>query len=211
MPPTAFASPTTIVLDLGSVSPTSSALREVIVPLGQSMKGGTYGPMRLVIAVRDEATSELIDLLAKHYDLPIFLAKSTSVNDVASARPGGTLTTTEHETLVELMRSGGWSTVSSLSSQFGLENSATTNRLVGLERKGYLFRIARNRRSGDYFVDPRVDMQELPMEELTRPPFREALLNRGITFDPYDRSPITLEGDEAKRAEEILSRRPSNK
>lgn len=207
LPPTVFRSPTTIVLDLGSVAPTASALREVVVPLGQRVKGGTYGQVRLVIAVRDQAVAEIIDLLAQRYDLPIFLAESPRAEDVTSARPAGSLTPAEHETLSELIQSGGWSTVSALSSRFGLESTATTNRLVGLERKGYLYRIPRGRRAGDVFVDPRIDTRSIPIDELETPALRAALLDQDVSVDPYDRSPVVLEGKAAQHAAEIVKRR----
>jgi len=207
LPPTAFQSPTTVVVDLEGVSPTASALREVVVPLGQRIKGGTYGQVRLVIAVKDDAVAEIIDLLALHYELPLFLARSSSSEDVNRARPAGSLTNTERGTLNELIHAGGWSTVSAMSARIGLEIPAAANRLVGLERKGYLYRMARNRRAGDIFVDPRADMQSLPFDEIGMPSLRSALIERGVAVDPYDRTPIDLEGEAAERAADIIQRR----
>ena len=47
-------------------------------------------------------------------------------------------------------------------------------------------------------------------DEEYRPELRETLLRMGITFDPYDRTPVVLDGEAAQRAEEILSRRNSD-
>jgi hypothetical protein len=207
LPPTAFQSPTTVVIDLEGVSPTASALREVVVPLGQRIKGGTYGQVRLVIAARDEGVAEIIDLLALNYELPLFIARSIASEDVTRARPAGNLTSTERGTLNDLIGAGGWSTVSAMSARIGLESSAATNRLVGLERKGYLYRMARNRRAGDIFVDPRADMQTLPFDEIGNASLRSVLIDHGVTVDPYDRTPVDLESDAAERAAEIIQRR----
>lgn len=210
LPPSALSGPTTIVLDLGGVRPTPRALRELIVPLGQRIRGGVYGDMKLVVAAADEADAEVIDLLADRYDFPLFLARSSRPEDVEDARPAGDLTGADVETLEVLRDAGGGATVAALAGVFGLGATALNNRLLNLDRKGYVYRLRRSKRSGDLYVDPRVDSGELfkhggGSEDV--PPARSALLAAGIRSNPYDRSRLILEGDAAERAAEILRRR----
>jgi DNA-binding transcriptional ArsR family regulator len=210
LPPSAFPTPTTIVLDLGGTRPTAGVLRELIVSLGQRIRGGVYGDARLVIAAPAEADLEIINLLAQQYDFPLFLAASSRVEDVEEARPAGTLTTAEMETLDDLRSTGGSLTASALSSAVGIGVTAMSNRLSNLERNGYLYRVKRGGRTGDLYVDPRVDPSPLIMSGAASEdvqPMRSALLAAGIDGDPYDRSRLVLEGEAAERAAEILRRR----
>jgi DNA-binding MarR family transcriptional regulator len=207
-PPSAFAGPTTIVLDLGVTRLTSRALHELVVTMGQRLRGGIYGEMRLVIATADDADAEIIDLLAQQYDFPLFIARSSRGEDVEEARPAGALTGTELETL-DMLRSIGSVTGAGLAGAAGLNVTAASNRLANLERKGYVYRFKRNRRSGDVYVDPRSDSNELLQNwaSIDVAPRRAALLAAGIHSDPYDRTPLVFEGEAAERAAEILRRR----
>jgi hypothetical protein len=198
LPPTAVEGLTTIVLDLSGMDPTTAALREIIVPLGQRLRGGVYGTMKLIVATPNEAIAEFVGLLAGAHGFPIYLAASSSGDDVARARPAGGLTETEQQTLHELWDSGGWATVADLAGRFGIETTAVNNRLTNLDRKGYIHRYRRPRRYGDIYLDPRAPV-----------PTRDALRAHGITTDPYDRSPLRLDGQAAARAAEILKRRAS--
>lgn len=206
-PPTEFPGPTTAVLDLAGITPTVAALRELVVPLGQRLRGGVLGEVRLVIATPDRAVAEIVSLLAREHELPLFLATSSSPADVARGEPAGDLTRTELDTLEELGSLGGGTTVASLAEAFNIEPTAAHNRLVNLTRKGYVYRLHRGRRRGDLFMDPRSTMtwDWLDLEEPA--PMRAALTDAGIDSDPYDRSPVRLEGDAADRAVEILRRR----
>jgi hypothetical protein len=210
LPPSALPGPTTIVLDLADLRPTPRALKELIVPLGQRMRGGVYGDMKLVVAGAGEADEEVINLLAEKYDFPLFLARTSSSEDVEAARPAGDLTSSEVETLDKLRDAGGGATVAGLAGVFGLGATAVNNRLLNLERKGYVYRLRRSKRSGDLYIDPRADAGEMLMvgggaEDV--PTIRSALLASGIRSDPYDRSRLVLEGEAAERAAEILRRR----
>jgi hypothetical protein len=207
-PPTAMESgPTTFVVDLTGVQLTTGALRELIVPLGQRLRGGVFGDVRVVVATHDTDDAEIIGLLARQHELPLFVSVSASPDDVARARPVGAITATDVETLDELGRIGGSATVSVLANAFGIEPTAANNRLVGLARKGYVYRFERDRRKGDLFFDPRrtFGANWPDPDEATAP--REALLNAGITTDPYDTTPLRLDGDAAERAAAILKRR----
>lgn len=209
LPPTAFGSPNTAVLDLRGKLLSPSALREMVVTLGQRLRGGTYGELRLVLVSSDDATRELIALLADKYDLPVFIASSTDSEDVESAAPVGKLTPADLETLAELRGAGWSSTVSALASHIGIEPTAANNRLVNLEKKGYVYRLHRGRREGDLFVDPRSPM-DAPFvgfdDDNDVPPLATALRKHGIRSNPHDRSRLTLEGEAAERAAEILRR-----
>jgi DNA-binding MarR family transcriptional regulator len=209
IPPSAASAPTTLVLDLSGVQPTSAALREVVVTLGQRLRGGVLGDFKVVIATSDAAIAEMIELLAREHELPLFLADSPADADVREARAVGPLTQVELETLNELHAIGGGATVAALAGAIGMKASAINNRLSSLERKGYLYRIQRDRRRGDFFVDPRVSDSDVTLDAVYRrdvSPRKMALLEHGIRSDPYDRSKLVLHGEAAERAAEILRR-----
>jgi hypothetical protein len=206
LPPTALEGLTTVVLDLGGMTPTPGPLRELVVTLGQRMKGGVYGEMKLIVATGDPAVAEMVDLLAGAYGLSLYLAKSSEEEDVRNAKPAGDLTETERQTLAGLSELGGRATVASFAGHAGIEHTAVNNRFSNLERKGYIHRQKRARRSGDVYFDPR----QGPEDRLATPT-REVLREHGVVADPYDRSPLQLEGEAAERAAEILKNRRSNK
>jgi hypothetical protein len=206
LPPTAFSFPWTAVLDLRDTILTPSALRELIVPIGQRLRGGVYGELRLVVATEDDAVAEFVGLLAREHELPLFVARSSAAEDVALARPVGDLTAAERDTLQQLHGLGGVASVAWFAQVAGMEPSAATNRLVNLHRKGYVHRLPRNRRQGDLFFDPRASTDVIPVAEPS-PMMREALQAQGIDSDPYDTSRVVLEGESAQRAAEILKRR----
>jgi DNA-binding Lrp family transcriptional regulator len=156
----------------------------------------------LIVATPDKAVAEVVDLLASAYGLSLYLANSSSSEDVRRARPAGDLTETEKQTLAALAEAGGRATVAALSDRVGIEPTALNNRLAKLDSKGYVYRYRRPRSVGDIYLDPRVRTES---EGAT--PSREALRAHGIETDPYDRSPLMLEGEAAERAAEIFRRR----
>ena len=123
--------------------------------------------------------------------------------------PAGDLTRADFETLEELGSSGSVTTVSSLAGAFGLQPTAANNRLVNVERKGFVLRVRRGRDEGDLFVDPRVPF----MTTLTSTrgsesvPMRQALHDAGISSVPYSHPPREVEGEDAERIAEILRKR----
>lgn len=139
-----------INLEGGFFSP--SALIEMIVPLGQAMRGGTYGSAALVVVTSDEGTIEFIEALAERHELPIFLSQSPET-PLAEARPVGALTPAEVQTYSLIRKAGGQVTSSRVADLAGIEVNAAVNRLSTLAKKGYLHRITRPRREGDAFVD----------------------------------------------------------
>jgi hypothetical protein len=209
LPPTAGISQT-IVFDISGVQPVPAALREIVLTLGQRLRGNVYGDVRLVIAAEDPSVAEMVRLLGKEYDLPIFVARSSRPDDVERAEPVGDLTAGERDTLEELRGVGGGATVAALAGAVGLAPSAANNRLTNLERKGYVYRVKRARNSGDIYLDPRAGAEDVLFGSIgaaEAPPLRSALLAAGIRSNPYDRSRIDLSGEAAKRAAEILRRR----
>lgn len=205
VPATVFPLGTVLVLDLSGKRFSPASLRELVVPLGQRLRGGMYGDLRLVLVTDDLATREFLELLARRYELPLFAA--TSIDDVDHADPLGELTASEARTLNEIADAGWQVTVSGLARLVGIEPTAANNRLVNLERKGYVYRFTRHRRQGDLFVDPRVPRTVMFEVDREAPPMTAALARAGIATNPYDTRPLRLEGEAAEHAAEILRRR----
>jgi DNA-binding CsgD family transcriptional regulator len=206
LPPTELQGQTTIVLDLGVATLTPGPLRELIVPLGQRIKGGVYGNARLIIATTDLALAELIGLLADTYELPLYIAKSSEERHVSEAMPAGSLTPTERDTLATVIALGGRTTAVSLAEQIGIEPTAVNNRLANIYRKGYLYRYERPRRMGDVYIDPRMTPEAAQMD-----PHADTSRGHEAETDPYGRSPLRLEGDAARRAAELVETRTGRK
>ena len=209
IPATAFKRPTTLVLDLNGLLLAPSALKELVVTLGQRVRAGMYGDARIVVAASDIAIQEMGALLARKYQIPLYLAMSSAAEDVLQAIPAGDLTEADVETLEEVRASGSVITVSALAGALGLQATAANNRLVNVDRKGFVLRVRRGRDEGDLFVDPRVAfMTPLTSSRIGEvPPMRSALLDAGIQSDPYSHPPRDVEGDAADRLAEILRRR----
>jgi hypothetical protein len=192
------------ILDLSGKLFSPASLRHLVVPLGQQLRGGTFGDMKVVIVSADPALLEQVAFLAREHQLPIFIATSRDPAAVEKAIPAGDLTPSESETLNYVRDLGGMTTVARLADAMNLETNAATNRLVNVDRKGYLYRIKRNRQLGDLFVDPRTRRQALVGGDLER--------DTGVTTkipgdeDEYNRSALDVQG-QAKRAQEIIRRR----
>lgn len=200
LPPTARQERTTLVLDLSGKLLSPASLREWIVPLGQRVRGGLYGDVRLVITTPDEATQELIALLAEKYKLGLFLASSPDPRDVDDARPIGVLTTAESETLRWLRDAGGALTASQLAALTELEPSAATNRLVNLERRGLVFRLRRDGERADTFVDPRRAPEAVTAAAWT-------FGHRESSVGDWSGTRTRLQGAAAERAAELVRQR----
>jgi len=151
--PSGVTQPTALVVNLEGRFPTPAVLVELILPLAQAAKAGTYGPVALVVCTQDDAVRTLLRALAQAQGLPIFLARSPG--ELHDAEPAGSLTPTEKETLEVLRQLGGRTTVSTFAQATSLEPNAATNRLVNVVNKGFVQRVDRPRRQGQLFVDPR--------------------------------------------------------
>jgi hypothetical protein len=132
------------------------AIQDMILPVAQSLRSGVYGPAVLIIITSDEATVEYLEALAERYELALFVLPPST--PLRHARPVGTLTKTDAETLDLLVGHGGQVTSSQLAGLAGIELNAAHNRLRGLAHQGYVYRVERARREGegDVFIDPRV-------------------------------------------------------
>ncbi|MGH9511438.1 MAG: hypothetical protein ACRD2U_04810 [Terriglobales bacterium] len=128
------------------------ALKEMLVPLGQAVRNGTYGSAALVVVSSDEGIVEFLEALAENHELPIFLSASPNA-PLSQARPIGSLTTAEMQTYGLIRSAGGEVTSSGVADLAGIEVNAAVNRLSALARKGYVHRVSRPRREGDTFVD----------------------------------------------------------
>lgn len=145
--------PKVLVLDLAGITFTPSTLQELILPLAQRIRGGEYGMVCLVISTIDAGVSDFIRYMAQAHQLPLYLSHSPF--DLRDGTPVGALTRTEISTLNTINVLGGQVTASSLAAKEGIKPSAAANRLVNLDREGYLVRQPRWRREGDLYIEPR--------------------------------------------------------
>ena len=146
-------SPQVLVLDLGGSAYTPLGLQELIIPLAQRIRGGEYGTVRLVISTSNPGVGDSIRYMAQAHQLPLYLSPSSS--NLWEGYPVGGLTETERGTLDTVISFGGRVTASSLAAIESIRPSAATNRLVKLDRDGYLVRQPRGRREGDIYFEPR--------------------------------------------------------
>ena len=145
--------PRVVVLDLDGIMFTPSALQEFILPLAQRIRGGEHGRVRLVIAASEPGVRDFVRYMAQAHGLAIYL--SDSPFELGNAMPVGALTETERVTLDAIGVLGGRVTASKLAETEAIKPSAAANRLVNLDREGYLLRQPRGRREGDLYVEPR--------------------------------------------------------
>ena len=148
-----YDGPQILVLDLAGIAFTPSALQEIVLPLAQRIRGGEYGNVRLVVSTTDPGVGDFIRYMAQAHQLPLYLSESPF--DLREGTPLGALTSTKKSTLNTINLLGGQVTASSLAAVEGIRPSAATNRLVNLDREGYLIRQPRGRREGDLYVEPR--------------------------------------------------------
>ena len=148
-----FDGPQVLALDLAGSAFTPSALQELILPLAQRIRGGEYGTVRLIISTSDPGVRDSIRYMAQAHQLPLYLSPSSS--RLWEGTPVGDLTKTARDTLDTVIALGGRVTASRLAATEGIGPSAATNRLVNLDREGYLVRQGRGRREGDIYIEPR--------------------------------------------------------
>src|SRR5688572_19303966 len=71
VPATELSRPPIALLDLSGKLMSPASIRELVVPLGQPIRGGEYGQLRLVVATADPATREILALLSREYEIPL--------------------------------------------------------------------------------------------------------------------------------------------
>jgi len=153
MPPGRHHGPMVGVLHLGGLRPTPGVLQDAIVTIGEDVRAGRYGSFTFVVSTEDAATKQVISDIATSKNLAIFV--SSSPTDFEHAEPVGDLTAKERETMTFVMSGGGTVTSATFGRQLGIEQTTAGNRLVALQRKGFLQRIERPHPDGDLFIDPR--------------------------------------------------------
>ena len=153
MPPYRRHGPMLGVVHIGAVRPTPAVLRNMIVTVGEDVKAGRYGDFSLFICSEDEDTRSVIGDIAASNNVAMFVCSSYS--DLEHAEPVGLLTANDRETLRLVSKAGGTVTALGLADEVGIEKTAAGNRLVSLQKKGYLQRVERPHPAGNLFVDPR--------------------------------------------------------
>ena len=145
--------PKVLVLDLAGAALTPSAIQELVLPLAQRIQGGEYGTVRLIVSATDAGVRDFIEYMAHVHQLPVYVCRSPL--DFRQGAPAGILTQTECGTLNGIFELGGRVTASQLAEAESIKPNAAKNRLVNLDRAGYLIRQQRSRREGDIYFEPR--------------------------------------------------------
>ena len=141
------------VLQMGAARPTPGVLRNLVVTVGEDVRAGRYGSFSFFICSEDEDTRCVIGDVAGSRNIAVFVCSSSA--DLKDAEPAGVLTAKDRETLRLVSQAGGTVTASSLAEQVSIEKTAAGNRLVSLQKKGYLQRVEQPHPAGDLFIDPR--------------------------------------------------------
>jgi hypothetical protein len=141
------------ILDLAKLRPTPVVIRDVIVSIGEDVRAGRYGNFTFVVSSEDDATRSVLTDIASAQNLAMFVSSSPA--HLEQAEPVGDLTVSDRETLRLVLNAGGTVTAAELAEQLGIEQTTAGNRLVALNKKGYLLRVERPHPVGDQFFDVR--------------------------------------------------------
>jgi len=145
--------PMLVVIDLDATYPTARVLQRLVVNLGEDVMAGRYGSCSLVFCSQDEDTRNVIYDIAESQSVAIFLC--STYEDVRYADPVGDLTPSDLETLDFVFNEGGTVNAQDLANRDGIEQTTAGNRLISLQKKGYVLRIEQPHPAGDFFIDPR--------------------------------------------------------
>ena len=141
------------ILDLSKLRPTTVVLRDVIVSIGEDVRAGRYGNFTFVVSSEDDATRSIVADIASAKEVAMFV--SSSQTRLELAEPVVDLTANDRETLRLVLKAGGTVTAAELAEELGIEQTTAGNRLIGLNKKGYLQRQERPHPIGDQFLDAR--------------------------------------------------------
>src|SRR5215218_6256750 len=72
-PPTATGRERIFMINLEGAFFSPGALKEMILPLGQAIRSGAYGPPALVVISSDDGVVDFLEALAQRYDLSLFI------------------------------------------------------------------------------------------------------------------------------------------
>src|SRR5688572_14344164 len=75
-PPTASDRQRVFCINLDGAFLSAGALMEMVLPLGQALRGGAYGPAVLVVVSSDAGTVGFLEALAEKHELPLFIRPS---------------------------------------------------------------------------------------------------------------------------------------
>ena len=153
MPPHRRHGPMLGFLQFGALHPTPAVLRNMVIPVGEDVKAGRYGDFSLFVCSEDKDTRRVVGDIATSQNIAMFVCTSSS--ELADAEPVGMLTANDAETLELVAETGGTVSAESLAAHIGIRKTAAGNRLVSLQKKGYLQRVKRPHPAADLFVDPR--------------------------------------------------------
>ena len=182
MPPGRKHAPMLGVVHMGAVRPTPPVLRNVVITVAEDVKAGRYGDCSLFVCSQDEDTRSVIGDLALSQNVAMFLCSTYA--DLKYAEPVGGLTAKEHETLRLVSNAGGTVNALGLAKQIGIEQTAAGNRLVSLQKKGFVQRVERPHPAGDLFVDPRSVVPENSTADCA--PGRRALAPNRTTVEAIE-------------------------
>ena len=163
------------VIYMDAIRPTPAVLRNAVVSVAEDIKAGRYGSCSLFVCSQDEDTRSVIGDIAASQDVAVFLC--STYENLEYAEPVGALTIKDHETLDLVFEAGGTVNARSFAERVGIEKTAAGNRLVSLQKKGFVQRVERPHPAGDLFVDPRSFVHG-PSEALPAPDRRELVPNR---------------------------------
>lgn len=153
MPPDRRHGPMIGILDLSKLRPTPVVLRDVIVGIGEDVQAGRYGDFTFVVSSEDDATRTVVADLATANQVAMFVTPSPARLEMAE--PVGDLTAKDKETLELVLKTGGTLTAAQLAETLGIEQTTAGNRLISLNKKGFLQRRERPHPTGDQFMDAR--------------------------------------------------------
>jgi hypothetical protein len=143
------------VLNLEGTALSAEALYELIVPLGERLRAGSYGQSALFVASDSSQMRSVLEAMAVQHGFPLFLLDSLE-SSLRDATPVGPVTETDRAVLDYTMSAGGIATSAHLSSAQNITLAAASNRLADSSQRGYLAKLERPRKQGNQFIDPRV-------------------------------------------------------
>jgi hypothetical protein len=147
-PTTDRSRPQSWVINLEGSLLSSDALYEAIVPLGEGIRDGRYGPSVLFVATSSPQMRDLLASMAMRHRFPLFLLDSIN-SSLVEAIPVGPLTASDRTVLDHLVSAGGVATSAQLANAEGLE-------LAAAHQRHYVAKVERPRKQGNQFIDLRV-------------------------------------------------------
>lgn len=143
------------VINLEDTAMTAEALYELVVPLGEQVRDGSFGQAALFVASGSPQVRSMLEAMAVQNEFPLFILDSLE-GSLRDATPVGPITDTDRTVLSYTMASGGIATSARLAGAENITVAAASNRLADSSDRGYLAKHERPRKQGNQFIDPRV-------------------------------------------------------